>query len=108
MLRGFSFLGAEGVSPHFSKAKNGDRPRAAGDRPLFWYAAVLACIVVLLGTPGCSLILPDVSHQAVIHNPFPQLNKVAIAPFFNQSQEKTLDGSRFALAYFAELQMVPG
>jgi hypothetical protein len=69
---------------------------------------VLACIVVLLGAPGCSLILPDVSHEPVIHNPFPQLNKIAVAPFFNQSDEKTVDGRRFALAYFAELQTVPG
>jgi hypothetical protein len=101
MLRGFSRLSAEGVSPLFLKAEKGDRPRLI-------YAAVLACIVILLGTPGCSLILPDVSHQAVIHNPFPQLNKVAIAPFFNQSDEKTVDGRKFALAYFAELQTVPG
>jgi hypothetical protein len=73
-----------------------------------WYAAILACIVVLVGTPGCSLILPDVSHEPVIHNPFPQLNKVAVAPFFNQSDEKTVDGRKFALAYYAELQAVPG
>lgn len=64
--------------------------------------------MVLLGAPGCSLILPDVSHEPVVHNPFPQLNKVAIAPFFNQSDEPTVDGRRFALAYFAELQAIPG
>jgi len=54
---------------------------------------------------------PDLSrHQprAGCHNPFPQLNKVAIAPFFNQSNEPTVDGRKFALAYFAELQAVPG
>jgi hypothetical protein len=54
------------------------------------------------------MILPDVSHQPVIHNPFPQLSRVAVAPFFNQSDEKTVDGRKFALAYFAELQAVPG
>ena len=57
---------------------------------------------------GCSLIFPDISHEPVVHNPFPQLNKVAIAPFFNQSNEPTVDGRKFALAYFAELQAVPG
>jgi hypothetical protein len=57
---------------------------------------------------GCSLVLPDVSHEPVIHNPFPQLNKVAVAPFFNQSDDRTVDGRKFALAYFAELQSVPG
>ena len=44
----------------------------------------------------------------MIHNPFPQLSKVAIVPFFNQSDEPTVDGREFALAYFAELQAVPG
>lgn len=101
MLRGFSQIGEAGDGPVFRKAEGGDKPHLL-------YAAVLACIVLLLGMPGCSLILPDVSHEPVIHNPFPQLNKVAIAPFFNQSDEKTVDGRKFALAYFAELQSVPG
>jgi len=64
--------------------------------------------MVLAGATGCRLIFPNVSHQPVVHNPFPQLNKVAIAPFFNQSDEPTVDGRRFAMAYFAELQAVPG
>src|SRR3954470_3435531 len=71
------------------------------------FAAMLAGLV-LAGAAGCRLIFPDVSHQPVVHNPFPQLNKVAIAPFFNQSNEPTVDGRKFALAYFAELQAVPG
>ena len=61
-----------------------------------------------LGICGCNLIIPDISHQPVIHNPFPQLSKIAIVPFFNQSDEPTVDGREFALAYFAELQAVPG
>jgi hypothetical protein len=78
-------------------------------RPIFrfLFTAMLACMV-LVGAPGCSLIFPDISHEPVVHNPFPQLNKVAIAPFFNQSNEPTVDGRKFALAYFAELQAVPG
>src|SRR6478672_9699748 len=78
-------------------------------RPIFrvFFTAMLACMV-LVGAPGCSLIFPDISHQPVVHNPFPQLNKVAVAPFFNQSNEPTVDGRKFALAYFAELQAVPG
>src|SRR3954468_3379891 len=78
-------------------------------RPVFrfLFTAVLACMV-LVGAPGCSLIFPDVSHEPLIHNPFPQLNKIAVAPFFNQSNEPTVDGRKFALAYFAELQAVPG
>ncbi len=64
--------------------------------------------MVCSGVTGCRLIFPDVSHEPVIHNPFPQLSKVAVAPFFNQSDEPTVDGHKFALAYFAELQAVPG
>ena len=66
-----------------------------------WHAALLA-------PSAATAILPDVSHQPVIHNPFPQLSRVAVAPFFNQSDEPTVDGRKFALAYFAELQAVPG
>ena len=41
-------------------------------------------------------------------NPIPGLSKVAVAPFFNLSDEKAVDGRRFALAYQAELQKVQG
>ena len=51
--------------------------------------------MLLVGVPGCSLIFPDVSHEPVVHNPFPQLNNVAVAPFFNQSDEPTVDGRKF-------------
>lgn len=56
---------------------------------------------------GCAL-LPDIAHQPTLHNPFPQISKVAVAPFFNLSSEATVDGRQFALAYFNELQLVPG
>jgi hypothetical protein len=62
--------------------------------------------IMLSGATGCGLW--EVSHQPVIHNPFPQLSKVAVAPFFNQSDEPTVDGRKFAMAYFAELQATPG
>lgn len=62
----------------------------------------------LISVSGCSLLLPEISHKPVIRNPFPQLTKVAVAPFFNQSDESTLDGRDFAMAYFSELQMTPG
>jgi hypothetical protein len=63
---------------------------------------------LLLAQSGCSLVLPTVSYQPVIRNPFPQLSKVAVAPFFNQSDEPTVDGREIAIAYFTELQKVPG
>ncbi len=56
---------------------------------------------------GCSF-LPKRYVVPVVHNPFPQLQKVAIVPFFNQTDEPTVDGRQFALAYFDELQRIPG
>lgn len=53
-------------------------------------------------------MLPEISRQAEVHNPFPQLSKVAVAPFFNLTTEATVDGRQFALAYFNELQSIPG
>ncbi|MGQ9576078.1 MAG: hypothetical protein ACUVUC_12245 [Thermoguttaceae bacterium] len=61
----------------------------------------------LLVLSGCA-VLPELAHEPTLHNPFPELSKVAIAPFFNLSDEPTLDGRQFALAYFNELQLVPG
>lgn len=52
--------------------------------------------------------MPEIAHQPTVHNPFPQLSRVAIAPFFNASTEPTVDGRQFALAYYNELQDVPG
>jgi len=63
---------------------------------------------MLVGLAGCSLVLPEISHQPVIRNPFPQLSRVAVAPFFNHSDEPTVDGREVAMAYFAELQRTPG
>jgi len=65
----------------------------------------LACLAC---ASGCHLVVPDVSYQPLLHNPFPQLSKVAVAPFFNQSDEPTVDGRQFAMAYFAELQGTRG
>lgn len=69
--------------------------------------ATLVAVGWLWLVSGCSLV-PDISHQPVVHNPFPQLSKVAVAPFFNLSSESKVDGRQFAEAYFNELQLVPG
>ena len=66
----------------------------------------IACGVLIL-LSGCGL-LPEFTRQPTIHNPFPQLTKVAIVPFFNHSTEPSVDGRQFGLAYFAELQAIPG
>ncbi len=66
----------------------------------------IGCGVLIL-VAGCGM-LPQVAHQPTYHNPFPQLSKVAVAPFFNASTEPTVDGRAFANAYFNELQLIPG
>ena len=53
-------------------------------------------------------MLPEVVHEPTFHNPFPQLARVAVAPFFNLSAERSVDGRQFASAYLNELQLVPG
>lgn len=63
--------------------------------------------ILFLLPAGCSF-LPQISRQTVLHNPYPQLSKVAVAPFFNLSEEPKTDGRQFALAYFNELQLIPG
>ena len=65
--------------------------------------ALLGCLL----SSGCSL-LPEIAREPTFHNPFPQLSKVAVAPFFNLSNEPTVDGRRVAIAYFNELQQIPG
>ena len=64
-------------------------------------------VILTLSLSGCSL-LPHTARLPRLHNPYPQLSKIAIVPFFNQSSEKTVDGRQFALAYFNELQLIPG
>ncbi len=56
---------------------------------------------------GCSAF-PEIRHRPSLHNPFPQLKQVAVLPFYNQSDEPTVNGEAVALAYYAELQSIPG
>lgn len=67
----------------------------------------LLAIVCLTLTTGCQF-LPEITRQPSVFNPFPQLSRVAVAPFFNLSAEPAVDGRQFAQAYFNELQNVPG
>ena len=46
--------------------------------------------------------------QPTLHNPFPQISRVGVAPFFNLSSEPKLNGHKVAEAYAAELAEVPG
>lgn len=71
------------------------------------WVRLLSCLVALLAFTGCNLV-PDVRHKPQYHNPFPQLQRVAVLPFTNQSEDPTLSGMRVATAYSSELQAIPG
>lgn len=73
-------------------------------KPAATFAISALCVLVL---SGCAAI-PDRHVLPVYHNPFPQLHRIAILPFFNQSNEPTLDGDAVALAYYNELQLIQG
>jgi hypothetical protein len=61
----------------------------------------------LYSCSGCAL-WPDRVVEPQYHNPFPQLHRVAVLPFYNQSAEPTVDGDSVAMAYYNELQLIPG
>ena len=56
---------------------------------------------------GCAAI-PDIREQPQYHNPFPQIHQIAVLPFINLSAEPTVNGEEVALAYYNELQLIPG
>ena len=68
---------------------------------------LFALILGLTLSSGCALV-PDVVTDERFHNPFPQLKRIAVLPFFNQSGEPTLNQIQVAEAYYGELQTVPG
>lgn len=70
---------------------------------------VLLALCLALGglASGCSVI-PTARHKTQHHNPFPQLTRVAVLPFYNQSDYPHLDGEQVAQAYYAALQQTPG
>nr|WP_235951306.1 hypothetical protein [Crateriforma spongiae] len=69
--------------------------------------AILLTIALCPFWGGCSLF-PETRYRQRLHNPFPQLKRVAVLPFYNQSQSPTLDTEQVAEAYYAALQAVPG
>jgi hypothetical protein len=75
--------------------------QAPAKRAYFLLALLAIC------ASGCAAF-PEVMHQPEIHNPFPQLHRVAVLPFYNQSNEPTVDGEQVAIEYYTALQKVPG
>lgn len=69
---------------------------------MFRVLALILILVMPLAGSGCAIV------EVGVRNPVVGLETVAIAPFFNLSQERTVDGREFALDYYAELQKVPG
>lgn len=73
--------------------------------------ALLAALLALAGG-GCASALGTLPfaplHEPTVQNPFPELARVAVAPFFNLSAEPTVDGRQFGIDYYNELQAVPG
>jgi hypothetical protein len=61
--------------------------------------SIAACLPLFC---GCVMV------EVGVTNPVVGLTTVAVAPFFNLSQERAVDGRRFSLAYFSELQKTPG
>ena len=82
------------MAPNFSM-----HARTCLTRSVLWAACLLLS--------GCAAI-PQVRHQPQFHNPFPQLHRVAILPFFNLSSEPTVNQDEVAEAYYNELQGIPG
>src|SRR6187549_3221564 len=75
--------------------------------PLYKRLALLAAALLCAASTGC-LALPDRILEPQFHNPFPQIYRVAVLPFFNQSAEPTVDGETVAISYYNELQTIPG
>src|SRR6184192_1976292 len=69
--------------------------------------ALLAAALLCALSSGC-MAIPDRILEPQFHNPFPQIYRVAVLPFYNQSSEPTVDGEAVAMAYYNELQEIPG
>ncbi|WP_236621097.1 hypothetical protein [Rhodopirellula sallentina] len=64
--------------------------------------------LIMLATGGGCALVPETRTRDTLHNPFPQLKRVAVLPFFNQSDQPNVDGEAVGRAYYAALQAVPG
>ena len=76
-------------------------------RRLVSMLVLAAGATVLAGAAGCTAV-PRIMYEPQYHNPFPQLARVAVLPFFNQSTNPTVNGLLVAEAYRGELQRIPG
>lgn len=71
-------------------------------------STVLLCaLLVLCFGSGCTM-LPQRMDRPQLYNPFPQLHKIAVVPFFNQSDHPSINGVDVANAYRHQLQQIRG
>jgi len=84
-----------------------NKPEQVAFRASFTCPLPLVVVLIIGFVTGCNFI-PDIKRKPQHHNPFPQISKVAILPFRNQSQEPTLSGARVSMAYYNELQAIRG
>ena len=82
-------------------------PCAGNSVKLNLFGSVTIALLTLFGSLGCSLF-PVTYQREQIHNPFPQIQRVAILPFYNQSDNPTIDTEVVAEKYYAALQAIPG
>lgn len=89
----------------FRRRTSGSLPKVFVSRGHFsmhrLFLLITALLLPLAGT-GCAIV------EVGVRNPVIGLETVAVAPFFNLSQERTVDGREFGLAYYSELQKIPG
>jgi hypothetical protein len=74
---------------------------------LYPLASLSIALLAIATLTGCSYF-PETRQRDRMHNPFPQLKKVAILPFFNQSDDPTVDTELVTRKYYAALQSVLG
>jgi len=89
--------------------RNCSRPAQTACGPTagrFW--AGLLVVLGLVGLQSGCHILPQRLDRPHLHNPFPQLKKVAVVPFFNQSGFPRINGAEVANSYRHQLQQIRG
>ncbi|MGI9472440.1 MAG: hypothetical protein ACR2NZ_12945 [Rubripirellula sp.] len=73
--------------------------------PLHSPASLVALIAIAFC--GCAFC-PEKYQREQVHNPFPQIKRIAVLPFYNQSDEPTINTEMVADQYYAALQAIPG
>ncbi|MDR2439697.1 MAG: hypothetical protein LBE12_10070 [Planctomycetaceae bacterium] len=68
---------------------------------------ILLLFLTVFVQTGCE-IMPVIRYKPTLHNPFPQIQSIAVVPFYNYTDNSKVDGREFAQAFSNELQKIPG